>query len=220
MLNALDRHGVQCDFCHRAVDHNYVAGVSPIQDFDVLDEIDPLPLQYGNGQFINDPAPLMRGPYGDAEASHAFVESPFHTLGGDVRHLPRRLESGLHADGRLRLRADAVRRGASRHGHPEHDAGRADLQRVVAERVRVDRRLRAAVRREQARRHRLDLPGLPHARRDGRGVQRARRPEPQRPRAARLHGRQHVRSRHHRELLPGRGRRGPARRGEGAGRRR
>ena len=79
MQNAKDRHGVQCDFCHRAVDHNYLPGVSPIQDYDVLQEIDPLPLQYGNGQFINDPAPLMRGPYSDAVASHETVYSPFHT---------------------------------------------------------------------------------------------------------------------------------------------
>ena len=78
MLNARDRHGVQCDFCHRAVDHNYLPGVSPIQDYDVLAEIDPLPLQYGNGQFINDPTPLMRGPYDDAVASHGTVYSPFH----------------------------------------------------------------------------------------------------------------------------------------------
>jgi cytochrome c553 len=78
LLTAKDRHGVHCDFCHRAVDFNYVPGVSPVQDVEVLDEIEPLPLQYANGQFINDPAPLMRGPYSDANASHAFVESPFH----------------------------------------------------------------------------------------------------------------------------------------------
>jgi len=78
LLTAKDRHGVQCDFCHRAVDHNYVAGVSPLQDLEVLDDIDPLPLQYGNGQFVNDPAPLRRGPYADALAAHDFVESPFH----------------------------------------------------------------------------------------------------------------------------------------------
>ncbi len=78
LLTAKDRHGVHCDFCHRAVDFNYVPGVSPAQDVDVLDDIDPLPLQYGNGQFINDPSPLMRGPYADANASHEFVESPFH----------------------------------------------------------------------------------------------------------------------------------------------
>ncbi len=78
MLNAKDRHSVQCDFCHRAVDYNYLPGVSPIQDYDVLQNIDPLPLQYGNGQFINDPEPLMRGPYSDVVASHQTVYSPFH----------------------------------------------------------------------------------------------------------------------------------------------
>lgn len=78
LLNVKDRHGVQCDYCHRSVDHNYVAGVSPIEDLQVLEQISPLPRQYGNGQFVNDPAPLRRGPYDDAQASHAFLASPFH----------------------------------------------------------------------------------------------------------------------------------------------
>lgn len=78
LLTVKDRHGVQCDYCHRKVDFNYVAGVSPVEDLDVLAGVNPLPLQYANGQFINDPAPLRRGPYADAEASHQFVESPFH----------------------------------------------------------------------------------------------------------------------------------------------
>jgi hypothetical protein len=78
LLNVKDRHGVHCDFCHRIVDHNYVPGVSPAEDEAVLAEILPLPLAYANGQFINDPAPLRRGPYADAEASHQFVESPVH----------------------------------------------------------------------------------------------------------------------------------------------
>ncbi len=78
LLNAKDRHGIHCDFCHRVVDHNYVEDVSPAEDEAVLEEISPLPLQYGNGQFVNDPAPLRRGPYADADASHAFVESPIH----------------------------------------------------------------------------------------------------------------------------------------------
>jgi hypothetical protein len=78
LLNAKDRHGVHCDYCHRKVDFNYVEGVSPAEDAAVLAGIVPLPLQYANGQFINDPAPLRRGPYADAEASHSFVESPFH----------------------------------------------------------------------------------------------------------------------------------------------
>ncbi len=78
LLNEKDRHGVQCDFCHRAVDFNYVPGVSPAEDAAVLAAISPLPLQYGNGQFINDPLPIRRGPYSDPLASHAFAYSPFH----------------------------------------------------------------------------------------------------------------------------------------------
>jgi hypothetical protein len=78
MLNVKDRQGIQCDFCHRMVDYDYQAGTSPIEDAAVLAGIDPLPLQYGNGQFINDAAPLRRGPFADAQASHAFVESPLH----------------------------------------------------------------------------------------------------------------------------------------------
>ncbi|MCK4537834.1 MAG: T9SS type A sorting domain-containing protein, partial [Candidatus Krumholzibacteria bacterium] len=81
MLTVLDRHGVQCDFCHRIVDFDYVEGVSPTGDPAVLATVNPLPLQYANGQFINDPGPVKRGPYSDAEASHAFVESPIHKSG-------------------------------------------------------------------------------------------------------------------------------------------
>jgi cytochrome c553 len=78
LLTAKDRHGIHCDFCHRAVDYDYKPGISPLQDVDVLADISPLPLQYGNGQFITDPSPLRRGPFADAQANHAFVESPFH----------------------------------------------------------------------------------------------------------------------------------------------
>ncbi|MCK4414800.1 MAG: T9SS type A sorting domain-containing protein [Candidatus Eisenbacteria sp.] len=78
LLNETDRHGVQCDYCHREVDHQYVEGVSPAEDVAVLATVDPLPLQYGNGQFISDPAPVRRGPYADAVAAHAFLDSPIH----------------------------------------------------------------------------------------------------------------------------------------------
>jgi hypothetical protein len=78
MLTVKDRHGVQCDFCHRMVDYDYVPGTSPVQDTTVLASIMPLPLQYGNGQFINDPTPLRRGPYADADANHAFASSALH----------------------------------------------------------------------------------------------------------------------------------------------
>jgi hypothetical protein len=78
-LTANDRHGVQCDFCHRMVDFEYVPGVSPAEDPDVLAEVSPLPLQYGNGQFINDPGGAKRGPFADVtEEGHLVVDSPFH----------------------------------------------------------------------------------------------------------------------------------------------
>lgn len=80
LLTARDRQSVQCDFCHRLVDPIYKAGISPIEDVAVLDSLDALPLTYANGQFVNDPAPLRRGPFADAIASHAFVESPFHRV--------------------------------------------------------------------------------------------------------------------------------------------
>jgi len=75
-LTEKDIEGIQCDFCHRAVDHNYVAGVSPAEDTTVLATVNPLPLDYGNGQFINDPAPVKRGPYDDAVASHQTLGHP------------------------------------------------------------------------------------------------------------------------------------------------
>ena len=77
-LIAKDLAGVQCDFCHRGVDPFYVDGVSPIEDVVVLAGVSPLPLQNGNGQFVTDPAPIRRGPFDDAQASHAFLDSPYH----------------------------------------------------------------------------------------------------------------------------------------------
>jgi hypothetical protein len=78
-LNAVDRQGVQCDYCHRSVDPIYKPGISPIEDVAILDSLDTLPLGYDNGEFVVDPKPIRRGPYADADASHAFLESPFHT---------------------------------------------------------------------------------------------------------------------------------------------
>ncbi|MFH1842179.1 MAG: Ig-like domain-containing protein, partial [bacterium] len=78
MLTATDREGVQCDFCHRMVDPIYEAGVSPPVDLDILADLDPIPPTTANGMFITDPDPVRRGPYADADASHQFLESPFH----------------------------------------------------------------------------------------------------------------------------------------------
>lgn len=77
LINQKDRQGIQCAFCHRAVDRNYVMGVSPVEDQAVLASLDALPQQYGNGQFINDPHPLFRGPFGDDTPTHEFVQSSF-----------------------------------------------------------------------------------------------------------------------------------------------
>lgn len=81
LLTANDRHGVQCDFCHRIVDFDYVPGVSPPQDTTVLATVSPLPLAYANGQFINDPAGVRRGPYSDPYTGHLFLQSPIHRRG-------------------------------------------------------------------------------------------------------------------------------------------
>ncbi len=77
MTTAKDRHSVQCDFCHRMVDPDYEEGVSPAEDEDVLEDLAAIPDYYANGQFVIDPAPIRRGPYADAVASHAFIDSPF-----------------------------------------------------------------------------------------------------------------------------------------------
>ncbi|HET6349269.1 MAG TPA: T9SS type A sorting domain-containing protein [Candidatus Krumholzibacteria bacterium] len=80
-LNAKDRQGVQCDFCHRLADLNYQAGVSPVNDVAVLDSLTTLPYTYANGQFIMDANPPRRGPYSDSQAAHAVLYSPFHLSG-------------------------------------------------------------------------------------------------------------------------------------------
>jgi len=74
-----DRQGVQCDFCHRMVDLDYVPGSSPAQDLPVLDSLTALPSTYANGQFITDPDPFKRGPFSDPLAPHPYLVSPFHT---------------------------------------------------------------------------------------------------------------------------------------------
>ena len=79
-LIALDRDGVACDFCHRAVDPIYQAGVSPPEDQAVIGGLLPghVPTTYSNGQYVVDPQQVKRGPFADAAAPHAFLASPFH----------------------------------------------------------------------------------------------------------------------------------------------
>jgi hypothetical protein len=79
-LTALDRDGVACDFCHRAVDPIYKPGVSPLVDQAVLANLLPghTPGHYTTGQFVVDPDPRKRGPFADAVAPHPFLQSAFH----------------------------------------------------------------------------------------------------------------------------------------------
>ncbi len=81
MINEVDRQGVQCDFCHAAVDWDYVSGLSPQADSLIVAAIDPPLMDYANGSFIIDPNPVRRGPRADAQADHDFLESPIHRKG-------------------------------------------------------------------------------------------------------------------------------------------
>jgi hypothetical protein len=79
-LTALDRDGVACDFCHRAVDPIYRPGVSPPEDQAILDGMLPAhrPTGYSNGQYVADPEPRRRGPFAGVVAPHPVLESPLH----------------------------------------------------------------------------------------------------------------------------------------------
>jgi hypothetical protein len=82
LITAKDRQGIHCDYCHRLVDPVYKAGISPAADEAILDSLTTgPPLTSANGQHVADPSPMRRGPYADAVASHAFLESPFHREG-------------------------------------------------------------------------------------------------------------------------------------------
>ncbi len=197
LINAKDREGVQCDFCHRLVDPIYKPGISPLADVAVLDSLTTVPVVPANGQFVLDPDPVKRGPYADAQASHAFLESPFHRADacGTCHDVSNPVFEYDGAPGRLRARHAGC--AAPRWRPAQHVPRGAHVQRVVAERLRQRRRVRAAVRRQQAGRHRVHLPGLPHAGRERQGMQRTGRAHAHRPAAARPHRRQHLPAGHH-----------------------
>lgn len=77
MVTEKDRYGVQCDFCHRSVDPHYDVATSPGADYYVLQNLDEIPLDSANGQFVTDPDPVKRGPYADADSDHQFYQSDF-----------------------------------------------------------------------------------------------------------------------------------------------
>lgn len=81
-LDATDRDGVTCHFCHSMVDPIYRAGVSPPQDLAILQALPGgAPEYYGNSMFVLDPTGTRRGPRRDAAPLHTFISSPFHSTG-------------------------------------------------------------------------------------------------------------------------------------------
>ncbi len=77
-VEAMDRVGVSCDFCHRLVDPVYEPGVSPAEDEGILAALNLPPSEFGNGQYVIDPSGRLRGPFTDTVAPHLVAVSPFH----------------------------------------------------------------------------------------------------------------------------------------------
>ncbi len=77
-LNARDKEGVTCHFCHSMVDPVYEAGVSPPEDQAVLAALAAIPNYTANAMFVLDPQGRRRGPRADASPSHEFLVSPYH----------------------------------------------------------------------------------------------------------------------------------------------
>lgn len=73
-----DEMGVSCDLCHRMADPVYTPGVSPTNDQGILAALTFADTNAGNGMFVIDPASSQRGPFGDVQAPHPFLTSPFH----------------------------------------------------------------------------------------------------------------------------------------------
>ncbi|MGC9451102.1 MAG: Ig-like domain-containing protein [Oceanipulchritudo sp.] len=83
-----DKIGVSCDLCHRMLNPNYEAGISPLRDTEVLSQLSfPFPddpAVYGTGMYVVDElATHKRGPFdlNTAPSGHDFFYSPFHRTG-------------------------------------------------------------------------------------------------------------------------------------------
>jgi len=80
-----DFEGVSCNFCHRMVDPEFKAGVSPPRDDLILEALASaglLPLQPGNAGYVVDPDDARRGPFDDVPYNFHGVDivySPFHS---------------------------------------------------------------------------------------------------------------------------------------------
>ncbi|MBI4719110.1 MAG: hypothetical protein HY763_15010 [Planctomycetes bacterium] len=80
-LNARDRDGVSCHFCHAMVDPIYKPGISPPEDAAVLAGLAEVPAHYGDSMFVLDPTGLRRGPYSDPASPHDAIRAPFLRTG-------------------------------------------------------------------------------------------------------------------------------------------
>ena len=91
-LNANDRQGVQCDFCHKLVDprvsssatniyssdNAYMTGTNP-RDLTYLGTLSVVPAHNANGMYVADSDNGKRGPRSTSAARHQFWYSPFHS---------------------------------------------------------------------------------------------------------------------------------------------
>lgn len=76
-LDARDREGVTCHFCHSMVDPQYQSGVSPPEDAAILAALADVPQFTANAMFVLDPQGRRRGPRSDHQADHELLVSPF-----------------------------------------------------------------------------------------------------------------------------------------------
>lgn len=79
-----DLDGVNCNFCHRAVDPVFKVNVSPVEDLPILTTLAKaglLPLQPGGANYVVSPQDVRRGPLSDVPENYhgvPIIVSPFH----------------------------------------------------------------------------------------------------------------------------------------------
>ena len=77
-----DFEGVTCHFCHRAVDPDHDAALSPDTDAGILAALTMLPLDFGSGKYVMDPeSKIRRGPLDGINHPQGAtaIYSPFHS---------------------------------------------------------------------------------------------------------------------------------------------
>lgn len=77
-INSSDLDGITCHFCHRMVDPIYEAGVNPVEDEAILDELEVVPTTIGGGNYVLERIDRRRGPRNDFSPPHSFLQSNFY----------------------------------------------------------------------------------------------------------------------------------------------